>query len=213
MLIKNRNLAGLLQKLNVEIPKDIGHRVLRTLIVGIWKGSPGERNRSTLPQHLGGVRLQDGVRVITYQLIEIAGSGGQSRLVGYRTRTGQCRTKAERRVSPKTGEIRHGDGTLRVSRRHCRNHQYEALQSAPVHALTPHRGPHANVPARSGNPSISQPELYPARTATLCRVRGRIASTHCNNLKGRHFAGPRRAPNEFIKPGFHIAPRASGCWL
>src|SRR5262245_42244794 len=64
MLIYDGDLVPLLQQLDIEVPENVGHRLLEALVVRIGKRSSGERNFAHLLNDLRGVGSEDGIGVI-----------------------------------------------------------------------------------------------------------------------------------------------------
>src|SRR5262249_60729243 len=94
--IEDRHLVRLLQHLDFEIPKDVGHRIEQTLVVRIRECLARPRDFAELLDDLGSPRLQDRTGGIADQLIEVALAGRRAPQILYRARARYGRLKSER---------------------------------------------------------------------------------------------------------------------
>ena len=57
--IKDGDLAGLLQEQDFKVPKNVGHGLLETLAVRVWKSQAGQGDFAALLDDLRRLRLQN----------------------------------------------------------------------------------------------------------------------------------------------------------
>ena len=108
VLIDDRDLVALLQQLDIEIPENIGHRILHALIVGIGIRLSGKRDFTALSDDLGRFGLQNGVRVIAHELEAVAGAVRTPLPIDERRGTRGQRLEPGIRMRPNPREIREG---------------------------------------------------------------------------------------------------------
>ena len=71
VLVDQRDFARLLQQFDVEIPEDVGNRILHALVVRDPERMAGERDFTALADYLRGFRFQNRIAVIADEQIEI----------------------------------------------------------------------------------------------------------------------------------------------
>ena len=113
VLVDEGDLVRLLQHLDIEVPENIGHRVLQTHVVRVRKNLAGQRDFAELLDHLRRLGLQDRIGVIADHQVEIARAGGQSRFVSHRAWTRERGAEAQPGMQPDAGKIRNRRGALR----------------------------------------------------------------------------------------------------
>ena len=104
--IDEGDLVRLLQQIDIEVPEEVGQGVLQTHVVRVRENPAGRRDFAELLDHLRRLWLQNRVGVIADHLVEVAGAGGQPRLVSHRARTRERGAKSEPGMQPQAGKIR-----------------------------------------------------------------------------------------------------------